>query len=804
MDGVTSSTLDTSTGLIGPLGYAHLLRYDLLGRARHEVYRNSSTPVTTETNVDLGAVETVPTLRDSSQEIQRAWTDLAVVTPASDGTIRVAATGSTNEEFAQPGQIISLDDLTTGRGTIDGTQFILELDQLNENSTIAAACFDSTTNRFFAFGDQRRGGIFFNGFTGDNGQRIFSTSEHLGCSDAERNRLGSCILTDYKKESLRGCFLTLSANPLVNGNGFVEASLLEAPEGNSIDTFLGSGMASDSPSAFQETMGLRAAIRDTLISISDSTIPYHTLNPGNGFPDGVIVAVNTLPKFGIPLNGWLPTGNGGEFLDYSGGGSTTQEGEIIHVEHHPGGSGDEFTLSHDISNIVLAEDKRSEVYFRAWPYFDSASGPVYGTPFDASVILDGDSDVSGEGDGNLDPQPFPLVINEVMSGTSGWIEVFNTWGQTVSGSILSGVVLKAHVDQDETSNVTAQRDLSNDSFPPRSLTVVAISPEANGPLEQPELALSAGDPTEDFIIEDSGNVRFDQPTLDDDGPLSESFIGRDRFDGQVSEGRAWDGGPMGEDPFSGPHEQNHGAAFGAIDSIHPVTRRTSNTASFTDPESAAPVRQPYFQAKANETGTTAWVAWRNLGHLGASWDSDGLRQDFLSARVEGSAFKDDELFFGLRSPLTKRRYGAAIVVKAAESSVINPAETWKSLTGVQEFELNLDGKGIHAIQWCPEVDASGKFLIVAGPASTDPDQDHPSVGSFSLWSWDGTTNPPTRRIAHLGAYARNPSGVATFTHNNTQEKRIIFCEARPPSEVPQIEPEPEVEHILHWPISILN
>ena len=264
-----------------------------------------------------------------------------------------------------------------------------------------------------------------------------------------------------------------------------------------------------------------------------------------------MIAFNNLPKFGEPMDGTSYTV--GEKLFYDGGEPTGEEGEIVKV--HLGGSASDTSFEFPTtSHLNLQSGERREFFFRAWPFRNGTNGREYRPALDSSVLVDGDN--FEQGDGTLDPQPFPLVINEVMSGTGGWVEIFNTWDEEVSGSILSGVVLQAHSTRFTSSPLTAQRDLSNDVFPARSVKVVAISPGAG------ELQLNQISPVIPIEIMDQGNVRIDIPGIDDDfDPRNESFIGRNRLDGTTSEGRAWDGEPRGEFNNSGPHDPNEGAAF---------------------------------------------------------------------------------------------------------------------------------------------------------------------------------------------------------------------------------------------------
>jgi hypothetical protein len=197
-----------------------------------------------------------------------------------------------------------------------------------------------------------------------------------------------------------------------------------------------------------------------------------------------------------------------------------------------------------------------------------------------------------------------------------------------------------------------------------------------------------------------------------------------------------------------------------------------------------------------------------LGNLGCTWEGDGQRHDFASLRLEGAAYKSGTIYTGLRMPLSNRTTGKAFVLKVAASSITatgpvtdpNNTSPWATITPAADalVQLDLGNQGIRAIQWCPEVDGTGKFLIISGPPSTDPNLDHPSIGRFALWSWDGiSTSAPVKRIRDLLPYCRYPTGVCSFTIYAGQ-KRIAFSQGAGTLEAEQS------AHLIHWPISILS
>ena len=232
---------------------------------------------------------------------------------------------------------------------------------------------------------------------------------------------------------------------------------------------------------------------------------------------------------------------------------------------------------------------------------------------------------------------------------------------------------------------------------------------------------------------------------------------------------------------------------------HPVTRGASNTARYTD-NIVGDVRQPYFQATMRKDLGKAWLFWRHTGCLGCAWEADGLRHDFCGVRVEGSGFHAGTIATGLRSPLAGRFQGNAFVMTLPASQVAATNATdsslWSHITATKH-ELNLSGQGFRAIQWCAEF-AGGKYLIIAGPPTTDSSVDHPMTGRFALWSWSGG-GAPDLKIADLAPYCHYPTGVCTFLIPGSSEARIAFAQAKTSDQLGK-----EQDHIIHWPLSILS
>jgi hypothetical protein len=777
---VCDAGINVAGGTEGPLGYRNLLRYDLLGRARTAAYRKNL--VTVATTTDLGAVELVSTVRDTSLAVQPVWTDVTglSLSATSNGLPRLAVSA---RDRAPAGRMLTLDPERGGTATGPGVQANLNLDAQGALSTVAALAFDASASRLHGVGDQRRSGVA-ESTTPD--RRILSRSR--GSADSEPYAMypsdtlaGSCT-ADYADRTLRGFFQTIATGSLPSASA-TQRTTPEVP----LAAFLSTGSSGASPTPYNPATGLRAALRAAMnsASINDSAAPYAALKPVNGYPDGVLIAWNTQPKFGQPQAGM--TYAVGASLPYAGGGPSATAGVVLEIRS--GSSTTEQVFTHP--NPPRLPNEESTLYYRAWPYAGSGGARVYGPAFDASLRFTTDS--------NNTPlnQPLPLVINEVMPGPGGWVELFNTANETVSGPSLAGVVLEARLNKDAGSARTAQRSLSTDSFPPRSFKVITCATPGAG-----ELGFGTGDPGQPKRIEPTGRIQFAHPN----SPFhnDDFFFGRPRAvnthaSGGVSEGRVWDGGPRGYngDLFDPAFEPAAFAGTTASNPAHPVTKGASNTADYLDALANAQVRQPYFQAVLKRDGSCVWLYWRHLGHLGPVWESDGLRLDYAALRVEGTALSGSNLYAGLRSPLTRRRSGNALVYPVPTAAFVPGSATdatWGTVSLGAASSLNLNGQGIRGMAWCPQIEG-GRYLIVAGPPSTLESDD--KNAAFSLWAWAGPGTQPVLRVADLRPYAKKPTGISAVALSG--QMRLVFSEGLGSSEI-----SPEAERVIHWPVSILS
>ena len=997
-DGVTAVALDTSTGLIGPVGYRRHLKYDLEGHARRSVYQKTAPATTPLTKVDLGAVECIPTLRESD-EVQPEWTDLTTVSTGTGGAIRLAAPLRAPNDSRAAGRMLTVD-ANTGR-TATTPALDLPLDGLNGDTTVQAVCFDPTTNRLYGIGDQRRGGLVV-----PKNVSLYPDlwpdrhSKGRGCFEKPTEALAVFLQGDHGTAPLRASLSTIAAGAAPG------STFLSVTGGPSDLAFRNTGSPASSPYRQQVTNGLRAALRTQLAALPTAGSAYNSVKAATAYPSGVLIAFNTVPRFGKPQD--CTSYAVGDGLPYSGGVVPTA-GTVV-VAQQAGASATE-----QIAALTPPlQTGYQYFYYRAWPYAESSAGRLYGPALDASLYNStyGDTVVPTLVPGSdSDALKFPLVINEVMSGPLGWIEVFNTWGEPIMAGdpILAGAKLVARVDSDEnTADYTAYADLDNVSFPARGFKVfsipgtlatavavrgsganaqkvTAVNPVNGGsgyltpptvtisgpgsgaaatavltngvvtsftmtsngsgytstptvtvapPLPAGEVALSPNPNDPIITINQESDVLFLTPDNNYLPVTYDGIRGKKRLTGVVSMGRLWDAGPRGASPLGNnpygdvPYAEDAALYAGTpvTNPEHPVTRGTSNTANYTD-ATVGVVRQPYFQVSEKNDLSKIYLTWRNLGNVGCTWEGDGLRHDYASARVEGAAIRSGSLVTGLRMPLTGRKTGNALVMtvtaadtakltlpmtitsldaapappSSSESSQLpgvvaddfeylvlkntstatvvltnasftsgitylfstatslaagaslklvanktayqlrygndstlkgpytghladtggvitlvsgtttlvsytyagvglgteDTGNLWPSFTATKT-ELNLNNQGIRALQWCPEVEG-GKYLIIAGPPTTDDSVSHPSLSRFALWSWAGGTSAAVLRIADLAQFCKYPTGVCSFLLPGSSEARIGFSQALTSTAASL-----EQEHLIHWPVSILN
>jgi hypothetical protein len=116
-----------------------------------------------------------------------------------------------------------------------------------------------------------------------------------------------------------------------------------------------------------------------------------------------------------------------------------------------------------------------------------------------------------------------------------------------------------------------------------------------------------------------------------------------------------------------------------------------------------------------------------------------------------------------------------------------PAGAWPAgnqLLGISPpAQLNLNGQGIRAIEWCPNglLNAQGqnvqRYLVIGGPANGGPLEKELVGEKFSLYSWTGVAaQAPVKLIDDLRPYAIRPEGIDIA--QIAGQWRVMFVEDR--------------------------
>ncbi|MDB6173843.1 MAG: chromosome condensation regulator [Chthoniobacteraceae bacterium] len=485
---------------------------------------------------------------------------------------------------------------------------------------------------------------------------------------------------------------------------------------------------------------------------------------------GVLVAINTVPKFGNPQN--LITYQPGQALPYASagglGGASTSAGFVLAnplnnltaafpywtVNTLPA-AGLQVTAYQTSVNGPLSNLQNGQTYYlKAWA-FDAAGN--YGRGIEVEVKTS-----------NLPP----VRINEFNTNSgSDWVEFFNPSGQSVA---IGGYLLR-----DESASFDTIP--AGVTVPARSYFTYTLPNNGVDPI-----GLGNG----------SDNVRL---YLADGVTLVESYEQYTRNQGAGNtEGRVWDGGPRGKNfdyDHVAPWFESKGAIFRSVNgSPHPVT---SGAPNLIQAQAAA----KYFQATQNHlTGTGIYLHYANLGEEPAVWRYSPKQQDFHPISVEGFAVKNSsEMLVGLRSPLSNRTSGNAYVFVFSNAGNAFLPGVWNGpALGLQSVkQLNLNGQGIRSIQWCPQLNSgAGAYLIIGGAANGGPLKNETSRQVFSLYQWDSITALPVLRVADLAAFAVRPEGINIISLNNTL--RAIFVEDRFKAQGY------DTQNAVHWPLGALR
>lgn len=130
--------------------------------------------------------------------------------------------------------------------------------------------------------------------------------------------------------------------------------------------------------------------------------------------------------------------------------------------------------------------------------------------------------------------------------------------------------------------------------------------------------------------------------------------------------------------------------------------------------------------------------------------------------VEGLAFRDGRLFFGLRAPSIKDR---AFVLEVIARELFGGRPT------AVRHELGLGaGQGIRELVAL----RSGGFLLLAGSSGSDDEAASPA-GGFSLWLWAGPKGD-LQKVAELPAMPGKAEGMFLFSETEALLEGLIFCD----------------------------
>jgi hypothetical protein len=203
----------------------------------------------------------------------------------------------------------------------------------------------------------------------------------------------------------------------------------------------------------------------------------------------------------------------------------------------------------------------------------------------------------------------------------------------------------------------------------------------------------------------------------------------------------------------------------------------------------------YFQVSASAQQDRLYLHWGRIGYEPGAEAQSPKQGDYHPINVEGIAYRNSgEMTFGLRSPLSNRDSGNAYVFKVTNVASFLPSGGWTTSAPAvsSPIQLDLGGRGIRGIEWCPD---SGCYLIVAGPANGGPLKNETGRETFALYSWNGS-NAAEICIPDLSGYAVRPESVEIIEVDG--EPRVLFVEDRFKAEGY------DTRNAVHWPVSILD
>jgi predicted outer membrane repeat protein len=481
----------------------------------------------------------------------------------------------------------------------------------------------------------------------------------------------------------------------------------------------------------EPTYGLAAYLRARLTN----NVVLRETNVGSW----VLIATNSVNKFGTPVNGRaFPAGT---TLPYANGGPASVAGASLTFLKHTTNSG---TLTNAAAAAVT--------YYKIWAVDARTNyypGPTVGVTNDGVPRL---------------------FINEFMAQPASgddWIEFYNPAPITIG---MGGLRI-------------ADSGLNWYTIPPGTNILARGFRRffANDFTNGLNLPFKLGTNNDRVVLQTA-----DQRVIDD-----YSFADQEH---NVSEGRAWDGGPSG---CAGFGQNRKGAKF-RPGSSYPPTEQASNDTN----------RHRLFTVTPNPNFAIHYLAWQDLGLMPGVWRYSPKQHDFHPINIEDIAYRStSEMVLGLRAPLTNRTTGLAYYFAVTNLPAFLSGGSWPvgtNLPGITgPYQMNLEGLGIRSLKWCPHglTNASGeevaRYLILAGSANGGPLQREDFRQKFSLYGWTGNTNtPPVKLIDDLWPYTIRPEGVDLI--KVAGEWRILFVEDRFQATAYA------TRNAVHWPVTILG
>lgn len=687
-------------------GFALFTRYDMDGEARLDYDGTGGQPTTT----DIGADEYVYRLQfpldannysvvDEASGVSYLGTNatgplIAVVDDESRTDFRVFQLNSNASQVA----LTITNDIRNLSYTNAGDREIHDLEGLT---------FDPATRQLYPITSQ----------TKRNRYRDVDNIDTDPVNDPPSN--------DYDRRRSLLARLTLDAT-LTN----VTARTFFESESNGVPASVG----------YDAYNGLAALVRQRLTNnaaLGDKTVT-----------NKVLIARNTVNKFGTPVNG--VTYANGALLPYSNGGPSATAGTSL---------GEFTSTSGLLTNSVVSN---TWYYYKIWAIDAN-------TNYTAGLVSSNRTDGLPK-----------LFINEFMASGTGddWIEIYNPAHVPVNMAGLQITDDPAHQSYTIPSNSVAGRGY--------------LRFYANNTSNGVNLPFALGAGGEHIRVQ--AVVGGVTNIIDDYGFGNQSS--------DVTEGRVWDAGPRG---FVSITNNCDGAKFRTNSSFQPTSLAVGGFAGPATNNHSQPLKQ--FLATADVRGTNMYLEWRNVGMLPATWRYSPKQHDFHAINIEDVAFRStNEMVFGLRAPLSNRTNGNAYYFVATNLATFLPAGGWTNgpCQGVGgPYEMNLGGLGIRSIKWCPHglTNASGqgvqRYLVLAGNANGGPLVREKLRQKFSLLSWDGNTaHQPTLLLDDLIGYAIRPEGVEIINVNG--EWRLFFVEDRFQARGYA------TRNALHWPVSILG